>query len=147
MAKLANGAGETLGDLSAEMSGVGSASASESSSSLLSPADGSSSALALSVFFKDGNRINEMALANLDGITVSTLRASRVGCEGETGLTSRVICSKSVGSRSDQGKFVSRALIVHRPLFGNNLWSGVRSMITRRPPDSTQSNISLLSTF
>src|SRR5882724_6610354 len=127
MAKLANGAGETLGGLSGEMSGLGSASASESSSSLLSSADGSSYALALSVFFKDGTRINEMALANRDGITVSTFRASRVGCEGERGFTSRVICSKSVGSRSDQGKFVSSALMVQSPLFGNSFWSGVRS--------------------
>jgi len=120
--KLATGAGETTGGLSGvvEMSGVGSASASESSSSLLALPDGSSCALDLSAFFTDGNRVNEMALANLDGITVSTLRASRVACEGERALTSRVICSKSVGSRSDQGKFVSNALMVQSPLFGNS---------------------------
>src|SRR5438128_11550603 len=148
-ARLATGAGETLCVLSdvVEISGAGSVSDSESSSLLLLPPDGSSCALGLPACFTEGSRVNVMPLANLEGITLSTLRTIRVGCEGDIGFTSRVICSKSVGSRSDQGKFVSSALIVQSPLFGKSLGSGLRSMITRRPPDSTQSDISLLSTF
>src|SRR5437762_8954956 len=87
------------------------------------------------------------ALANRDGMIVSMLRATRVGCDGGTALTSRVIASKSVGSRSAHGKCVINALTSQSPLLGRSILCGERSIITSRPPDSTHSKISLLSTF
>src|SRR2546430_17485769 len=83
-AKLATGPGDTLCLLSDVSERSGSVSDSESSSSWLAPPDGSSGALDLPACGTDGRRVNVMALANRDGITLSTLRASRVGCDGDT---------------------------------------------------------------
>src|ERR1051326_6672133 len=119
--KLATGAGDTAIPLL--VGDAGSTFGSESNSS--------SSSFEGLCSFADGVRVKLRALANRDGKIFSMFVATNVGCDGATGLTSRVIASKSVGSRSVQGKLVINECTTHSPLGGNNSGGGDRSIITR----------------